>query len=282
MGGTPTTMAPEVWMGSFGPKCDVWSLGCVLYQLLAGDIPFLARSFNPKDWLALHKRGPRWELIRTHKQGKKLCCSMLTFSDSERPSMTECLRHKWFEESKGSLGAVPAEQLQPLQAFSEANSMQRALLLELASRLPMSHADKVVKVFKTVDSNDDGGMNRAELRDYFKQVGLKDEQMVDRTFKALDVDGNGTLSFSEFAAGVLLIFSDLLEDRFRALFRRHDKDCDGVLSREEAREFLGNALHMASRETRRKPDDALRELFKGGVETLSYEDLKRQILPTAQ
>ena len=34
LGGTPTTMAPEVWNGNFGPKCDVWSLGCILFELL--------------------------------------------------------------------------------------------------------------------------------------------------------------------------------------------------------------------------------------------------------
>ena len=30
IGGTPTTMAPEGWNGHFGPKCDVWSLGCIM------------------------------------------------------------------------------------------------------------------------------------------------------------------------------------------------------------------------------------------------------------
>mmetsp|Transcript_65769 Transcript_65769/g.152810 ORF Transcript_65769/g.152810 Transcript_65769/m.152810 type:complete len:126 (-) Transcript_65769:153-530(-) len=125
-------------------------------------------------------------------------------------------------------------------------------------------------------------MTRQELRESFKQVGLKDEAMVERTFNALDADGDGTLSFSEFAAGVLLVFSDLLEDRFRALFRKHDQDCDGVLSKEEVRNFLANALHMASRETRRKPEDTLKEMFRDGRETLSYEELKKQILATAQ
>uniref|UniRef100_A0A7S0ARR6 non-specific serine/threonine protein kinase n=1 Tax=Pyrodinium bahamense TaxID=73915 RepID=A0A7S0ARR6_9DINO len=282
MGGTPMTMAPEVWMGSFGPKCDVWSAGCILFQLLAGDLPFLVRSFNPKDWLALHKRGPKWELVRTSDMGKQLCHSMLTFSDSARPSMAECLEHPWFATDRSQLGTVPSEQLQPLQAFSESSALKRALLLELAARLPMSHAERVVKVFKTIDRNQDGGMTRQELRASFKQVGLKDEAMVERTFSTLDVDGNGTLSFSEFAAGVLLVFRDLLEDRFRALFRKYDRDSDGVLTKEEARDFLANALHMASRETRRKPDEALREMFKDGRQTLSYEEMKSQILTTVQ
>lgn len=279
MGGTPLTMAPEVWMGSFGPKCDVWSLGCVLFQLLAGDMPFMARTLDPKDWLALHKRGPRWELIRTSDHGKQLCRSMLTFADVERPSMAKCLEHTWFHAQEGSLGAVSAAQLRPLQAFSEQDAVKRALLLELASRLPMSHAERVVKVFKAMDRDSDGRMSRSELKDYFKQVGIRDEDMVERTFRVLDVDGNGSLSFSEFSAALLLTFSDLLEDRFRSLFRRHDKDCDGCLSRDEAWEFLANVLHMASRETRRKPAEVFREMFKGDCPALSYEELRRQILP---
>merc|ERR1712007_167249 len=52
VGGTPTTMAPEVWHafmghGSFGLKCDVYSLGVVMFQLLTGNLPFLAQSLDP-------------------------------------------------------------------------------------------------------------------------------------------------------------------------------------------------------------------------------------------
>merc|ERR1719437_386577 len=64
VGGTPTTMAPEVWRGNFGPKCDVWSLGCVLFQLLTGEMPFMARSMTPSAWQQLHRRGPDWSLVR--------------------------------------------------------------------------------------------------------------------------------------------------------------------------------------------------------------------------
>ena len=35
--GTPCNMAPEVFNRSYGPMCDMWSLGCVVYELLVGE-----------------------------------------------------------------------------------------------------------------------------------------------------------------------------------------------------------------------------------------------------
>lgn len=278
LGGTPTTMAPEVWTGCFGPKCDVFSLGCVLYQLLAGRVPFLARSLEPEAWRRLHKKGPRWEMAKASEDGRELCKDMLTFSDAERPSMATCLEHKWFTAARHTLRSqITPELMRPLQAFSEESALKRALLLELAARLPMSHSERVVKVFKAIDKNQDGTMSKDELRDCFKQVGVTDEGVVDRTFEALDVDGNGVLSFTEFAAGVLSIYGDLLEARFRALFRKHDVDGDGILSKEQAKIFFENSLHMASRETQTRPDKAFGELFGSGQD-MSYEDLQRAIL----
>ena len=42
--GTPYFMAPEVLNGYYTHKCDIWSLACVLYMLMAGKLPYQGSS----------------------------------------------------------------------------------------------------------------------------------------------------------------------------------------------------------------------------------------------
>lgn len=276
--GTPTTMAPEVWNGSFGPKCDVWSLGCVFFEMSAGDMPFCARSFDPKDWRALQKHGPKWDLVKISKEGKDLCKQMLTFGERERPTMTDCLAHRWFGATVDLAKEVPAQQFSSLQRFSEQTAVKRALCYEMAARLPMEHAHRIAKYFKAVDENRDGHISRAELESGFRKMGLKDPKLIEKTFEVLDVDGDGILSLNEFAAGVLMNFQDLLEERFQALFRKYDEDYDGFLDRSELQKFLSGALQLSTKSQDKRPAALLDDLHKEYGEKVCYEDLRRKLM----
>ena len=42
MVGTPLFIAPEVLIGLYNHKCDVWSLGVTAFYILTGKMPFVA------------------------------------------------------------------------------------------------------------------------------------------------------------------------------------------------------------------------------------------------
>jgi len=191
--------------------------------------------------------------------------------------MEACLQHKWFKERPLTQFIVAPEQFARLEQFHKQSELKRAVLFEVASRLPLQHAERIVQFFKSVDKNRDGQISREELAEGFKRVGMKDSKALDKTFEALDLDGNGFLSLHEFTAGVLMIFADLLEDRFKAMFRKYDRDSNGVLDADEVAEFVTAASLLLSRKGR-SPAQLAQDVVRDCGGQLSYADAKAKLL----
>ncbi|MCG8425300.1 MAG: serine/threonine protein kinase [Proteobacteria bacterium] len=90
--GTPAYMPPEQWCGEpVTDKCDVYALGVILYELLAGHLPFQALDLC--DLMRLHLEtdpAPLREIDEfIPNQLAKLVHAMLSKQAVERPSMTE-------------------------------------------------------------------------------------------------------------------------------------------------------------------------------------------------
>ena len=54
--GTPCNMAPEVFNRQYGPMYDMWSLGCVVYELLLGSPPF--DPYQVRCCICAHENSP--------------------------------------------------------------------------------------------------------------------------------------------------------------------------------------------------------------------------------
>ncbi|WP_434045157.1 MULTISPECIES: serine/threonine-protein kinase [Sorangium] len=92
--GTWDYMAPEQWIKSksAGAEADVYSLGVLLFQMLAGGLPFVAEQ--PKDLMALHlfERPPLEQLgEQTPPALRDLVGRMLGKVPATRPGMQEVI-----------------------------------------------------------------------------------------------------------------------------------------------------------------------------------------------
>merc|ERR1712078_78906 len=125
-------------------------------------------------------------------------------------------------------------------------------------------------MFESFDTDKDGSLSKAEVRAAFSEMGMCDQDLVARIFNTLDVDSDGLLALSEFSAGVLVFFKDLLDDRLHALFARRDRDGNGFLDAEEAKEFLADSTLMLTQEANKRSFDLLDELMQGGQTKIRY------------
>jgi len=82
--GTPYYASPEIWREEeYGPKSDIWSLGCVLYEATTLELPFKAADMNE-----LHKvieEGSYIKVQRYNDIAKMIAC-LLQVLPKYRPS----------------------------------------------------------------------------------------------------------------------------------------------------------------------------------------------------
>ncbi|NWI49833.1 NEK2 kinase, partial [Calyptomena viridis] len=91
--GTPYYMSPEqVNLMSYNEKSDIWSLGCLLYELCALSPPFTA--YNQKELVEKINEGKFRRLpYRYSEQLNELLKEMLNVKDYCRPSVEDILQH---------------------------------------------------------------------------------------------------------------------------------------------------------------------------------------------
>lgn len=163
--GTVLYIAPEVINGSYDEKCDIWSLGVLLYMMLSGTPPFYGA--NRKEVMAKIRKGKfsfkgrMWNLIS--KEAKDLIERMLTYQPEKRPSCREVLNHPWFlkdEEAKINNDGY----LENMKKYENQSQLVHAVLTFLITNIVQHDEIKELeKLFKKLDKDKDGKLSREEL-----------------------------------------------------------------------------------------------------------------------
>ncbi|GMH44735.1 hypothetical protein BSKO_12687 [Bryopsis sp. KO-2023] len=132
-GGTPvgTTdfMAPEIVQKQrYTLAIDMWSLGCVLYILLCGDIPFTGANSEETRQSILQGivrfEGPVWEKVS--ESAKDLVRGLLEMDATQRLTVEQVLKHPWMVGT-----SVPSTTLSIQKTLSASMSSDNLHKLEL-------------------------------------------------------------------------------------------------------------------------------------------------------
>ncbi len=130
--GTSYYIAPEVLQKKYDDRCDVWSIGVIMYILLSGKPPF--DGDNDEEITEQVKIGTYnitggvWQVVSS--DAKNLVKKMLTYKYANRVTSREALSDPWFTNASSVMvdKEIMKECMQNLSKFSATQKLQQATM----------------------------------------------------------------------------------------------------------------------------------------------------------
>jgi len=206
--GTPDYMAPEAKVCKvsvpFADRSDMWSLGVVLNRMLTGKLP------PPLGDELEHSLPPF---------ARDLLEQLLNPEPESRPSAATVLRHAWLDNHKAGSSiwaGMPVLSL-AIRAFATSPQFRRLALVAVARETCESNLGCLRQLFEDIELDVDGAMHRHGFERAVQIQGKAASAVLTdrvRHFEAVDVDGSGTIDWTELVAVVLgaAAASDGIED----------------------------------------------------------------------
>jgi len=240
--GTPYYVAPQV-LGKDGydEKCDVWSCGVICYILLCGYPPF----YGDKDEEILRRvksgvfefPSPDWDA--TSRPCKAFITQMLELDPKKRPSAQALLDHEWLKTAVVDKGEVKIAGLGGrLRNFRSVGRLKKVALTLIAQQLNDADIEELSNTFKALDVNKDGTLTPQEVRDGMTKFKIDIPEDLEAVMRAVDSDGSGVIDYSEFIAATLTTKQYAREEVMWSAFRTFDLDGDGCITKAELASVL--------------------------------------------
>lgn len=264
--GTAPYMAPEVFRCSragtaYGPECDLWSVGVLVYILLTGYMPF----DGPEKVIEANVTAGRYSMQSNvvgtiSAQAKDFIRGLLTVDPAKRLSADAAIRHPWIAaRSELRSETVNSDVAQRLKRFAKHTRLEKRLRFLVAQCLSIDEIAGLRAEFEKLDVDGSGkishqargrghgagghrGLTRGgafsscprcaqELQTMLqsKEGSFRYHGIVD-VMKSLDADSDGQIDIVEFVAAALDVKLLLDDEKLRAAFQRMDLNHDGLLS----------------------------------------------------
>ena len=277
--GTSYYVPPEILMGEYNQKCDIWSVGIILCILLTGEPPFN----GPNDAVIINKIrkfeyffSEKWRFISN--EAKDLVSHMLV-PENIRYNASEVLAHPWLkivDENNNKNSVNLSFDLSFLISYKKTNTFKKIILTFIASRLNENDINDLNKLFEVFDIDNDGQISFKEFQHVLvniKNNGIKENE-IKELFNSLDTDKNGKIDYTEFIASCLQKKIYLNNERLKEAFSVFDKDNNGVITKDE----IMSVLKLTDGEND-EIDNIIRNADKNGdgvIDKDEFNDLMRE------
>ena len=239
--GTMYFMSPEVIKGKYSEKCDIWSLGVLLYYLLCGYPPFMAINDNKLIQSIMEGKVtfPKEEWKNISDNAKDLIKKMLC-PENQRISAKEIMNHKWFRTKlRKKFEKKITFDFDKLDTYKNFNVFKKLILMFLASRLKSEETGSFGEIFRKINECKTGMIDFEDFKSFIinnqdnEIMGGENDEEIRKKFLEIDVDGNNKIDFTEFLAANMdkSIYHD--KEKLRIAFDAFDIDKNGIINKED-------------------------------------------------
>ena len=227
--GTAYFIAPETIKGEYDEKCDVWSIGVILYYILSGKFPFTGNS-NFEIFEKIQKSEPVFKnLFKDISQNAidfiKKC---LVKNPNERPSAKECLSHPWLEPIFKHIHSdvfLKDNLILNFTSYHKCPQLKKLILKYLVNNMGHTELGPYKSAFYAFDFKNQGIVTKTDIKKIFNlyNVDTTDTQ-IKNIMSICDEPSNSFLTYSEFICCCINIGDVLTPEKLINTFLFFDLD----------------------------------------------------------
>jgi len=262
--GTSYFIAPEVISSTdslcprYGPNCDMWSIGVMLYIVYTDQHPFARSAVGQEEIIARIRHDPVRisPLERAGVEGhlKDLILAFLAKDPNRRLGAGEALAHAFFtgpphDMSPGGVGTPKssakrmASLLGRVCSFAHFSRFERAVLTIVAHDAQQKEIRDLERAFNCLDGGKAGWLTRQGVCQALHLTGIRlSDQEVQTVLEALDPDGDDKIMYTDWLAATIQPSSITSERAMRELWDFFDIHSVGKVFLADVAEVLGEDL----------------------------------------
>jgi len=243
--GTLAYVAPEVLGKSYTSKCDLWSLGVVIFILLVGYMPFAGSESHQVEMIKQGKctfRKESW--AKVSKEASEFVGKLLIVDPIKRISAEEALKEGWMAQ-RASIPQpedIDQDTMNALASFAQASIFRRACMSVMAWSLSADDRAQVRQAFEAIDTNHRGTITLGEFKKVMQDRFHIEDAQIMQSFEALDASHSEEIHYSDFLAAMVNSRIQIHDEVIAQTFRRFDVDNTGVITVANLKEVLGETF----------------------------------------